>query len=91
MLMNLYFAEWPDGTISVVHAKNSVDAFWLLDQEGNPYAATVWLAKGEACIISEKTLTGGLAVYRDLNADWRRVVFPGLGAVYDVFREGDSE
>jgi len=37
MKNKLYIAEWGDGTISIVSAKNSKDLFWVLDTEGDPY------------------------------------------------------
>lgn len=34
--MNTYLAKWPNGTISILTANNTLDAFWKLDVEGDP-------------------------------------------------------
>jgi len=40
--MKTYLAKWPDGTISVLQAKNMIDLFWDLDAEANPLEAKVF-------------------------------------------------
>jgi hypothetical protein len=38
---DLYVAEWPDGTISIVSAESKNDLFWKLDEEGDPTGAKI--------------------------------------------------
>ena len=40
--MKTYLAKWPDGTISILQAKNMIDLFWDLDMEGNPLTAKIY-------------------------------------------------
>jgi len=40
--MKTYLAKWPDGTISVLQAKNMIDLFWDLDMEANPLSAKLY-------------------------------------------------
>lgn len=75
--MKLYYAIWPDKSISIVHAKNHIEAFWFLDEEANPYSAKIWYAAHHAIITSEKiNRTGRLAFNLDEESDWKPVVFP---------------
>jgi hypothetical protein len=75
--MKLYYAIWPDKSISIVHAKNHIEAFWFLDEEGNPYVAEIWYATHQAIITSEKiNRTGRLAFTLDEESGWEKVVFP---------------
>ena len=41
MKNKLYIAEWPDGTITILSAKNKQKLFWALDEESDPYAAKI--------------------------------------------------
>lgn len=34
---------WPNGTFTVTTASNDDDLFWILDEEGNPFIAKVYL------------------------------------------------
>lgn len=75
--MKLYYAVWPNESISIVHAKNHTEAFWLLDEEANPYSAKIWYATHRAIITSEKiNRTGRLAFTLDEDSSWEKVSFP---------------
>jgi hypothetical protein len=81
--MDLYFARWDNDTISIIQAENDFDAFWTLDEEGDPYAAKVWKAQGRAVITSE-LLRGkpGLKVSRSTeHCRWSRVKFDDYEAI----------
>jgi hypothetical protein len=79
--MNLYFAEWPDESVSIVHAKNSIDLFFILDEEGDPYSATIWTTKDPCAIITSRK-GRALEVHRSIDCVWERVLMPGLDKVY---------
>ena len=79
--MNLYYAEWPNKTVTIAHAKNSIDLFFLLDEEGDPYQATVWTTK-DACSIQTSRNSKGLHIDRDTSCVWARVLMPGLDRIY---------
>jgi hypothetical protein len=77
LFMTLYYAVWPDKSISIVHAKNHIEAFWFLDEEADPYAADIWCATHRAMITSERiNRTGRLAFTLDEESGWEKVVFP---------------
>ena len=40
--MKTYIAKWPNGTISIVQAKNMTELFWELDNEGDPTMTQVF-------------------------------------------------
>lgn len=40
--MKTWIAKWPDGTISIVRAKNKAEAFWIFDEEGSPTHAEIF-------------------------------------------------
>jgi len=80
--MKLYYAEWPNKTISIVHAPNHIQAFWILDEEGNPLQAKVWSANHLAAIISHRTKRG-VKIYRGNEDDWKRVEFPSWDKLRD--------
>ena len=40
--MKIYIAKWPDGTISIVSAKNEDDLILRLDSEANPSIAKIF-------------------------------------------------
>lgn len=82
MSMKLYYAEWPNKTISIIHAKNHIEAFWMLDEEGDPYLANIWYANHRAIITSEKiNRTGWLAFNLDEESGWEKVVFPSYDKI----------
>jgi hypothetical protein len=39
--MKLYIAKWPNGTVTILSAKNKKDLFFKLDEEGDPSAAEI--------------------------------------------------
>jgi hypothetical protein len=80
LFMNLYFAEWPDKTVSIIHAENSLDLFFILDEEGDPYSATVWKTK-EPCAITTSKMSQGLKIHRSIDCVWARVLMPGQETV----------
>jgi uncharacterized alpha/beta hydrolase family protein len=41
--MKTYIAQWENGTISVLTAKNKTDLFWKLDSEGDPISAKIFV------------------------------------------------
>lgn len=41
MKTKLYIAEWPDGTITILSAKNKKELFWKLDEESDPYSTKI--------------------------------------------------
>ena len=91
--MKLYYAEWPNGEVTIVHARNSLDLFWILDREGDPYQAKVW-STNDQCAITTSQVGEGLKINRDGDDDcvWRRVVMPGLAKACSVFVvAGDAE
>lgn len=85
--MKLYYAEWPNGEVTIVHARNSLDLFWLLDQEGNPYSAKVWSTSDE-CAITTSKKGRGLKIERDPDCLWARVLMPGYATVLNEFKGG---
>lgn len=82
--MKLYYAEWPNKTISIVHAKNNTEAFWLLDQEGDPGSAKVWSTM-DACAITTSKKGQGLEIDRDPDCLWARVLMPGFSKALEKF------
>jgi hypothetical protein len=40
--MKTYIAKWPNGTISILQAKNMMELFWELDNEGDPTMTQVF-------------------------------------------------
>lgn len=40
--MKNYLAKWPDGTVTILTAKNVIHLFDLLDLETDPFAAEVY-------------------------------------------------
>lgn len=85
--MKLYYAEWPNGEVTIVHAKNSLDLFWLLDQEGDPYSAKVWSTK-DSCAITTSKSGRGLKIERDPDCLWARVLMPGYAAAIAEIKGG---
>ena len=81
--MNLYFARWLNNQVSIIHAENDFDAFWTLDEEGDPYCAKVWKAEGRAVITSEFAKgKAGLKVSRSTeHCRWKRVKFDDYEAI----------
>lgn len=77
--MKLYYAEWPNGEVTIVHANNSLDLFWILDREGDPHQVKAWSTKDQCAIVTSKK-GRGLAINRDGDDDcvWSRVVMPGF-------------
>ena len=45
--MKTWIAKWPDGTISIVRAKNKEEAFWIFDREGSPSYADIYQITSE--------------------------------------------
>ena len=39
--MKLYIAKWPNGTVTILSAKNKKDLFFKLDEEGDPSDAEI--------------------------------------------------
>ena len=59
MLMRLYFVQWPDQTITIIYDDLSpIDLFLKLDEEGDPYSASVWSTTEPCAITSEMTAKG---------------------------------
>jgi len=73
--MKTYLAKWPDGTISVLQAKNMIDLFWNLDAESNPEEAQLFeLPKRfhlATCLIKNK-----IEVYCEDECNLKEVFFP---------------
>lgn len=90
--MKLYYAEWPDGTVTIVHAKDSLELFWILDREGNPYRAKIWSTR-DACAITTSEKGEGLKINRKGDDDcvWRRVVLPGFAKALEGIGALSSE
>jgi len=84
--MRLYYAEWPNKTISIVHAEYDLQAFYILDEEGDPSQAKVWSADNLAAIISYRDRRG-LKLMRENEDDWTSVDFEKLPIVSYVFTE----
>jgi len=80
--MKLYYAEWPNKTISIVHAPNLYEAYWILDEEGEPTKANVWSADSLAAIISSRGKRG-LQIMRENEHDWTLVKFPSFEELRD--------
>jgi len=78
--MTLYYAIWPDKTISIIHAGNHVEAFWILDDEGDPFEAEIWSTDGIAAITSEMT-EGGLEFHCDTEHGWTYVTLPSYDKI----------
>lgn len=80
--MKLYFVTWPNETFTIIYGQLSpVDLFWKLDEEGDPYAASVWSTTDPCAITSEMT-DNGLVVSRDPDCLWKRVMMPSLERAY---------
>jgi len=39
--MKIYIAKWPNGTVTILSAKNKRDLFFKLDEEGDPSEAEI--------------------------------------------------
>lgn len=79
--MKLYYAEWPNGTVTIVYAKDNLDLFWILDQEGDPYQAKVKVTK-DTCAITTSKHGKGLAIHPDSECLWARVLMPGYDKIF---------
>ena len=45
--MKTYIAEWENGTISIISAKNDIDLFWKLDEEADPDGAKLYVLQDD--------------------------------------------
>lgn len=94
MKNKLYVAEWLDGTISIVSAKNSKDLFWKLDTEADPYNIKITelnFHQGDIHITTKKSKSkihwdAGLDVDVSMKVvhDKKKRLFKGLGEMLGV-------
>ena len=82
LFMKLYFAEWQDKSVTIVHATGSFQAYHLLSQVGEPETASVWVADGPASIITHMGPDSRMTIHRDLDYRWSRVIMPKYESVY---------
>lgn len=82
MPMNLYYAEWPDRSVTILHAPDSFEAYHMLDQEGDPESAKVWTTNNPAAIITVMGPHFTMSVHRDMDYRWARVLMPKFQDVY---------
>lgn len=81
MSMKLYFVLWPDKSFTIITGEmNSIDLFWKLDEEGDPYSVKVW-STTDPCAITSQMTDKGLVVSRDPDCLWKRVIMPSFVTV----------
>lgn len=80
--MKLYFAEWQDKSVTIVHATDAFQAYHLLSQVNEPEYAQVWVAHGPASVITFMGPDQRMTIHRDLDYRWHRVLLPKYERVY---------